>query len=729
MKIHSITITNFLCYYGTNKILFEDGLNLVLGANGYGKSKLYDAFQWVFKDGITDDSAPEVIKNTSLIKRELISEKALIECAAGDKVFCEVVVDVSDSSSTYQLKRKYFVSKKHDGTFIEATLSSFEVYEKDVVHFKPLDEDTASKIPNRLISSEVMPYVWFQGEKGVNKIIDTSNKVSLKKVIEKLSDIEKWDKYLAIIEKAYSTATTDFNRELKNNARNRQEYDIAEDAYNKNKKAFDIDIEEFKNANENLEAATSLLDSILGKLDSAQKITELDGIRKQKMLDLEATIAEIDKSNLGFSKRLFQDYWLLMGTEKLVSKFEDKYNTYNDFVNQRKVTEALEKSEFDSTTRLPRGIPERMHVQRMLDLKKCLVCGTLAPVGSKEYKEIEKLLPIPKATKVIESTPDIESELRRLYNIGFSISEKFSNAEDEIVAAIENKENLIKKKSELQDALVHLDTEISNEILNSGVDRATDIVSMATVASQDIQKYSGEVGRLKLKKERDEEELRKSETKLKQLSQGTVDPLFLAKKELLDNLVELTKRVKAKQYKGLVDQLERTSNVHYENINKPTGAFYGRIKFVETTSGGYIPENYDDSGQRISNLNTSLTSSLKLSIILAIMTANQNRGYNNRYPLIADAPISDFDPSKKKSFLVEAANTFNQSIVIIYDFLDIDTERTNRFKPNIPKLKELKDEIEKRGKNLTIHNLDIPDGITTTNRKELSITINPVNIK
>ena len=51
MLINKISISNFLCYYGSdNQFAFVEGLNIVLGANGYGKSKLYDAFQWVFSD-------------------------------------------------------------------------------------------------------------------------------------------------------------------------------------------------------------------------------------------------------------------------------------------------------------------------------------------------------------------------------------------------------------------------------------------------------------------------------------------------------------------------------------------------------------------------------------------------------------------------------------------------------------------------------------------------------
>jgi DNA sulfur modification protein DndD len=392
--------------------------------------------------------------------------------------------------------------------------------------------------------------------------------------------------------------------------------------------------------------------------------------------------------------------------------------------SQRKVAEAIANT--NSQTRLPRGIPERMHLQRMLDQQTCLVCNRPAKQGTPEYKAIQELLP--ELTKAINTKLDIESDLRRLWNNSFSMSDKFGNAEAEIAEAIKDRDKLLLKKSELEEEIKKLDADINNEILNSGIDKATDIVSMAEVTNQDIQNYSKAKGRLEVGQENIEKELKGVDARLKQLSVGNIDPIFLRKKELLDDLVELTARVKEKQYKGLVQQLEKAANFHYENINKPTGAFYGKIKFVETSVGGYLPENYDDNGQRVSNPNTSQTSSLKLSIILAIMSANQDRGYNNRYPLIADAPISDFDPLKKKSFLIETAKTFHQSIVIIYDFLEGDSERINRFKPDMEKIKELQNVIEKSGKKFTVHYLDIPDAISTTNRSELSVKIKPVHL-
>ena len=47
MKINSITINNFQSYYGEQTIEFGDGLNLVIGNGGKGKSKLFNAFYWV----------------------------------------------------------------------------------------------------------------------------------------------------------------------------------------------------------------------------------------------------------------------------------------------------------------------------------------------------------------------------------------------------------------------------------------------------------------------------------------------------------------------------------------------------------------------------------------------------------------------------------------------------------------------------------------------------------
>jgi hypothetical protein len=89
----------------------------------------------------------------------------------------------------------------------------------------------------------------------------------------------------------------------------------------------------------------------------------------------------------------------------------------------------------------------------------------------------------------------------------------------------------------------------------------------------------------------------------------------------------LCKKVKTEKYQELVNALEKTANSHYKNINSPTGAFYGAIKFVKTVTGGYRPVIIDSNEREVGNLNTSLVSSLKLSIILATVSTNKKRSF------------------------------------------------------------------------------------------------------
>ena len=57
MILKSIELENFMCYYGHNKFEFTEGINVIIGDNGYGKSKLYDAFYWVMYDECFDTSS------------------------------------------------------------------------------------------------------------------------------------------------------------------------------------------------------------------------------------------------------------------------------------------------------------------------------------------------------------------------------------------------------------------------------------------------------------------------------------------------------------------------------------------------------------------------------------------------------------------------------------------------------------------------------------------------
>lgn len=112
---------------------------------------------------------------------------------------------------------------------------------------------------------------------------------------------------------------------------------------------------------------------------------------------------------------------------------------------------------------------------------------------------------------------------------------------------------------------------------------------------------------------------------------------------------------------------------------------------------------------------------------MAIVSANKTRNYAQFYPLISDAPVSDFDVVKAMTFFKETANTFNQSIIIVKELLVEDNDRPGRYKPDLDQLRELSEAIGQTGKSLNVYQLDMPDGVTNAYRSELEITIQKID--
>jgi DNA sulfur modification protein DndD len=101
MILSEIIIENYLCYYGVKPFEFSKGLNIILGENGEGKTKFFEAVDWLFRG-----------ENSNLDR--LVSAKAFAEATVGD----QFKVRVSLTAEQYTEKRtltKSFVVKKLEG--------------------------------------------------------------------------------------------------------------------------------------------------------------------------------------------------------------------------------------------------------------------------------------------------------------------------------------------------------------------------------------------------------------------------------------------------------------------------------------------------------------------------------------------------------------------------------------------------------------------------------------
>ncbi len=748
MLIRKISISNFLCYYGTNNHFdFVEGLNIVLGANGYGKSKLYDAFQWVFSNGITDNSpraTPGGLKLTGAVKGDLVSEKAKAHCAVGESVETKVIVEVESSGNgkpkKYQLIRTYRIQRTAERAWVEPGKSDFQMLEYDILSYKPIAESRHDAILESLIPLDVRPYVWFQGERGINNLIDTSNTTSLRNVIKRLSDIDRWDRYIEVTQKAAETARNKFDQELRTSQKHQVKINELQTEYRLSENEIRKLEEQITTALQNQRGAQGKHDELAASIEFAQRINVLIQGRELAEKAFRAAEKQSNTFEETLSRQLFTDNWVLLGTGSLLQQFEAKYEAYDGEIALRKAKANLHRQMSEKLQiRLPDNVPEPMYVRQMLQEEHCKVCDRAAPQGSEAYQAIASLLlPEPVISQPTQPRTDLKSFFRQLLHNGIAIKSSIEGINGRVRQSMEaqtqGREQVRQTRDELETKL----RELQEQEQVSGLTNARDIINSMNGAVADIKKYEGELVSYRNKKSQKEDRQRAINAELSKLSEGEVAPHLIRKKTILADVAELAKRVRKNKYAELVQQLENTANEHYRNINAPTGAFYGTIRFVETgmpdhgagpdsADGGYRPAIIDNDGREVSNLNTSLVSSLKLSIIMAIVSANKTRNYTQFYPLISDAPVSDFDVVKAMTFFNETANTFNQSIVIVKEFLLEDDDRPGRYKPDLDRLRELNAVIKKTGKSLNVYQLDMPDGVSNAYRSELEITIQKVN--
>lgn len=740
MFIKKLSINNFLCYYGVdNHFDFVEGLNLVLGANGYGKSKLYDAFQWVFSDGITDTSAraaPGGLKLTSVVKGELVAEKAKARCAIDESVEARVVVEVETTRNAhqvvqtkkYQLVRTYRIRRTDAKTWAEPAKSDFQILEYDILSYKPVAESRHKEILERLIPVDVQPYVWFQGERGINNLIDTSNNTSLRNVIKRLSDIDRWDRYIEVTRKAAETAKNQFDQVLRTSVRNAQKVTELQTEDRKLAESIDRLEERITAAVQNLRQAQTKKESLLNSIEFAERIAILNQARDQIKKQYDDTVKQADQFDEGLSRKLFTDNWVLLGTSPIVDLFEKKKTAYDNATAIRKVTENLTKELSEKLQiRLPENVPEAMYVRQMLDEEHCKVCDRPAPKGSDPYEAIASLLVSEKKPTQPElKRTDLSQFFRKLLLDADAMKRSIADINDRVRASMAEQNRLREQVKDQRDQLEQKRLELLEQEQLSGITNARDIVNSMRGADEDIEKYGQAHKDLKKLKEEGEKRRTEIDKELSRLSEGQIPKHLTDKKDILADLADLAIRVKNTKYRELIRQLEETANEHYRNINAPTGAFYGSIRFVPTADNGYRPAIIDNDGREVGNLNTSLMSSLKLSIIMAIVSANKTRNYAAFYPLISDAPVSDFDVVKAMTFFNETANTFRQSIVIVKELLLEDNARPGRYKPDFERLGELNAALSQTGKTLNVYQLDMLDGVTNAYRSELAITIQKV---
>lgn len=678
MFITKLTIFNFRSYYGGKIFEFSNHLNLILGSNGDGKTTFFDALNWVLTPDYAPKSDSEEIPEIS----SLVSAKMFKELAVGERGRVLVSLELKNNSGQFRIiERAFYVFKSPEGN-MKTEGHSHKAYQMLGMRRKELFSVKDVFEKENAFPAVIKKYHLFKGE---NKLNIFKDKTTLQMLIDMFSEVKDLEPFKAFASYAESTSQKAIvGTKEKANKQNKKVVDIQRDisALNRQLERAEADLNKAK---KDYNEAKEHVDAVDNDYEIIKKASELE----KEVLRLNNEIERLsDKIDEEYSFKLLDEQWILMGFNPVLKEFNRKmesllYSKNNLEADYRKKQEAeYNNARIDKAkTELEKIAWNRSDVEKMkymLHTHRCAYCGSEAPEGSITYDFIQQrindvinlLTPKPE-----EKRPEIKRyfstrNIEELKEIGMSLAHTGKDIEgisDEIDSVIhqndEIRELISKKKAtieKIQKSIADLYASSS-----SGENLKDYVTNISVVNSWHDQKQSAAItmDRLLTKTIPDlKEQLRVKREEQSKNTKGTEANSMLMVHEffrLLNNAIDNTE---ASTYEEFLSRLAKEANVFLARLN--VDDFTGVVKIYQDRLNDLKIELQDKNGKVITNPNTSLLTTMHISILLAISElTKENR--DAEYPLIFDAPTSSFDEGKDKIFYECLNSQVNKQCIVV----------------------------------------------------------------
>lgn len=689
MIVEKIELENFMCYADKSVMEFNEGINVIIGDNGYGKSQLYNAFYWVMYDQIFVKEHDEFV-NTKALKSAIISDKAKFETKDG-KISASVRITFHnlEKDNVYILERKYTVDVRN-GKISESNNSEFTVMEKELSYLNAKmihDEEVKQNIKNKILPFNLKPYLWFQGEQ-VESIIDFNKQDSLTQAINVLSSIKRYDELKNIAAASSKSASSEYDREVRRLSKDT----FRSEQLEREKVQLEIKITNLKvderEVNENLSKAEERCESLLNKIGDAQKVNELQQNKKGILNLLNELNETLKEEQIRFHRKMFRNKWVLKGTEKLQEEYGNCFSAYEQkklsMSAEREMKLKLENEAVEKLqTRLPFNVPEPNYVQWMLDKEKCLVCDREAKKNSEAWKRIKELIDRPdKKPKRKDDNPltkqDFSDDLKRLYQNGLSLRSRISDIDEDINETLTKRNSINAKVRDENKKLQKVEDDIQKLLAETSLtnESAGDILNEYSIQNKKAKDFNEQLNKIIQQIEYNKNNLKSLNEQLKALITGEIPYWLIEKKDILNDFETIAGATRERVFNNLIAQLENEANTHYEAMTSGNKSARGQIKLRRLPNGNYMPQIIDNDGMPLLGFGTGNIVLVKLAAIMAIISAKSNTGVVDFYTLITDAPTSVFGEDYTIGFCKTISKVYRQSIIMSKEFYKNQNLRT-----------------------------------------------------
>lgn len=624
MLIKYIKIKNFRQFKNLEmnfSIDCQKNVSIISGNNGSGKTTLAQAFTWCLYT--------ETIYNTLLLNADIEKSLALGESA---EVSVEIILEHDNTEYTIIRKQTYTRKQKDKVTTSNQDIST-KMFKKSIDGKTETIRESGIDIEiDKILPKDLSKYFFFAGE----RIAAMSESVKKGGKNSELSKAVKSLLGLAPFLEAKEHLNPNSKQSVIGEYKNLYKIDGNEIILRLND-----EIEKYEKL---FTKASIRIEEIEEELEKSEEMKEK--IRKE-LLQYEDS-QHYEKERINCEKEIISNISSRINLEKDILSFlnEDTLSFISQYYIKKAISN-LEKYDFTE-----KDIPD-LHsktIDYILKNKKCL-CGHEIIEGSEEYKTLINLR---------DKLPS--------HSIGISVANFLNTSKNKL-----NNKDIYQKVKEKYGQI----KEIENKILNLN-DTLSDIdkkLSGGDVLLK-IKQLNAELNNIKytrksLNTEKDEQNIKKGEYDI-----ILKDRKNKREKKLLENKenikISIYKKYAEAIYEDICKSLDEREQELRERLEEEVDKIFNTIYVGQLNIT--IDEKYNISTTINKEISDGQSTSVILSFIAGIIKLSkeakldtENDFYGEPYPLVMDAPLSNFDKNVIKNICNVLPNIAEQVIIFIKD--------------------------------------------------------------
>lgn len=682
MILKKVVLKNFRGYYGENTFDFSDGLTLILGDNGDGKTTFYDALDWLFETTVDNKDEGN------------ISKKRVSELSVGESDEQSVSVEFLHKNERYNVEKRFTFTMQDTG---KVKIANYSFVAKDLT--SPEKYNIPGKeIIDRYFDNKIRKYCFFAGENELNIF---ENETALKTLVEEFSEISKFENYLDICSYLEKKSNTTYKNELK----------LGTKAKGKTKTLTD-DLTRIENELADKEALLKKKQVMsqdysqkLKALESNKNLTEQYNMLKERIEAKRKKIAtNTSRANINYNVELFDNGWILCHFPNIIEEYTKKvynlrrerekqqraYNRKQGEVDAKKKMYSEQQKALSEYTPLPWFTPDDSYMVEMIEDEVCKVCGRPALKGSDAYnfmlKRLEEYREHVKQQQILinKEEEEVKKEelfenkyIHELHNLDVSVGGQRAEYVANLLCNINDTLDFVKERqkdveslkvevSKLEEEKNRVlidarDKNLSESDIIKNIDDLTGFFNQHNRTKDEIRDLELEVDRLKRQKENYEKELKKL------VPMGSSIELYEKIHSVMGRINKAFIDARDKNLFDFIDDMNSVANKYLSRLNE--GDFHGKLQiYRDPATGNAYGKLYSTDGTEIINPNGALKTTMYMSILFAISDLTQKKR-DEDYPLVFDAPTSSFGEAKETDFYNVIDGINKQCVIVTKDLL------------------------------------------------------------